>query len=413
MRIFLCLCALLFPWPFLALAESSPCEVRTTQDILDCALKNHPDVAVSQAALERDLALKSVAKQRPNPELEHKIVSGTSSAANDLETESSLLHTMELGGKRKARVSQATAIGQVSSADRRKTLEEVALTTVLTLNRLRQIREELVYLRESLVTFKRILGQLKTRPLLSPEQSVSQTVFAMAREQYLLKETALLTEQEQLKTSLEFSTGLSFTTMQRHLPSAKSSWPTITQADDATADSGEWQKARAEMGLASAELVAAKSQSWPDLKIGPTVQTANPSGAGRTGTSVGGTISLPLPLLNLNRGGRRFAAAEKARAEVNLRVTGERLAAERHKQAERYQNGVKILSQTHSSSQLSTKHKMVDDLFERGLAPSTLVIECHRQMIEIIQSVHEQELASLDSLWRLYIIDGRVLEEKI
>lgn len=192
MRIFLCLYTLLFLWPFLTLAGSNPCEVRATQDILDCTLKNHPDVAVSQATLERDLALTSVAKQWPNPELESKIVSGTSSAANDLETESRLLHTVELGGKRKTRISQATAVGQVSGADRRKTLEEVALTTVLTLNRLRQIQTELVTLRESLATFNRILGQLKTRPLLSPEQSVSQTVFAMAREQYRLKETALV-----------------------------------------------------------------------------------------------------------------------------------------------------------------------------------------------------------------------------
>lgn len=330
---------------------------------------------------------------------------------NDLETESRFLNTVELGGKRKVRIRQATAIGEVSTADRQKTLEDVALTTVLTLHRLRQIRTELAYLRESIAAFNRILDPLKTRPLLSPEQSVSQSVFEMAREEYRLKETSLLTEEDQLKTSLELSTGLSYPTMGRYLPSAKSSWPKIASAD--LVGGGEFQKAQAEAGLAAAGLHAAKSQSWPDLKIGPTVQTANPSGAGRTGTEVGGTISLPLPLLNLNRGGRQFAAAEKVRADLNLEVTRERLSKERRKQAERYWNAVKILSQSSSRSGLATRHKAVDDLFERGLAPSALVLESHRQMITIIQSLDEQEIAALDALWRLYILDGKLTEAKL
>jgi outer membrane protein TolC len=223
----------------------------------------------------------------------------------------------------------------------------------------------------------------------------------------------LLTEEEGLKNDLELATGLSYGAMQRYLPPAKSSWPKINQEDDPTVRSGELQRAQAEAKLATAGLSAAKSQSWPDLKIGPTVETANPSGAGRTGTTVGGTISLPLPLLNLNRGGRQFAAAEKARSDLNLQVTRERLAQERRKQVERYRNASKILSQSRARSELGARHKAVDDLFERGLAPSALVIECHRQMIEIVRSLHEQELAALDAFWRITILDGKVTEARL
>ncbi|HEX5035966.1 MAG TPA: TolC family protein [bacterium] len=396
-----------------AFAEPSSCGIRSAQDILDCVLTHHPDLAVSQAAVERDIELAAVARQRPNPELESKILAGTSSAADDLETETRLLHTVELGGKRKARLREAKAFGEIAVADRQKTREEVALATVLALHRLRQIRTERAYLRESLESFGRILGQLKTRPLLSPEQSVSQSVFEMAAEEYRLKETTLLAEENGLKSSLELATGLPFESLQRHLPAAKTSWPKIGGDGGPAAGAGDLQKAKAETDRASAGLEAAKSLSWPDLKIGPTVQTANPSGAGRTGTSVGGTISLPIPLLSVNGGGRRFAAAEKARAELNLRATNERLAKERQKQVERYRSAVKIFSQFRSRSALGAKHKAVDDLFERGLAPSALVLESHRQMIEIIRSLDEQELAALDALWRIAILDGKLTEAKL
>ncbi len=404
---------------FLAMAAGAePCVIRSSQDILECALERHPDVALSQASLDRDLQLISVAKQRPNPELQTKIVTGVSDgvADNKLETESSLLHTLELGGKRRARVSQAKAVSQVATAERQKTFEDVALTTVLALHRLRQIRAESGYLRESIETFARLLSPLKARPQLSPEQSVSRSVFEMAQEEYRLKETLLRTEEENLKTSLELATGLPYAAMRNYLPRARVAWPKINVSrewDSVAANSGVLQKAEAEAKVASAQLAAARSQTWPDLKIGPSVDTVTPSGGGRTGTSVGGTISLPLPLLSLNQGGRRFAAAEQVRASLQLQNTRENLATERRLQAARYQNAVKILSQTRSRSNWGARHKAIDDLFERGLAPGALVLEGHRQMIEILRVLNEQEIAALDALWRLYIIDGRVLNEKI
>lgn len=407
------LLAWLLLWSPLAGAES-PCTVRSAQDILRCTLENHPEIAVSQAALDRDLKLPLIARQRPNPELETKIVGGKDSGSGVLDTETSLFHTIELGGKRRARISQASASGEVTAADHQKTLEEVTVTTVLTLYRLGQIQSELAYLHESMATFQRIVGQLKSRPLLTPEQSVSNSVFELALEDYKLKEKSLLEEELDLKTSLEIATGLPYSRMKSYLPEDKKSWPKVSEThleEASTVVNANLQKVTAESKLAQANLSLAKSQSWPDLKIGPTVETGTLGGGNNT--LVGGSLALPLPLLNHNGGGRQFAAAEKARADLNLRVTRERLDAEREKQKAKYETAVKVVSQARSHAEVTARHRGIDDLFDRGLVPSSLVIESHRQMVELTQTLHEQELAALEALWKIYVIDGKTLDAKL
>lgn len=415
MKIALFLCAFVFLGSLSAFADTGVCEIKTPQDILECAVRNHPDLGVSQAALDRDLLLPKTARQRPNPELESKIVGGSDSGSGVIETESSLLATLEIGGKRKARIRQAKATGEVTEAGHRKTLEEVVLSTVLSLRRLAQIQSELGYVRESLTTFGSILDQFRTRPTLAPELSVSQAVFEMAREEYRLKERVLIEEENQLKTALEFATGIAYPEIKRHLPQAKRSWPKVPPKDDPmesdVASNSDLKRALAERKLAEANLNLARSQSWPDLKIGPTIETRRLGGG--NDTLFGGSIALPLPLLNLNRGGRQFAAADKARADLNLRVTSQKVSRERELQRVRYETAVKALARSKSQGEMAGKHRDIETFFGRGLVPSSLVIESHRQMVEVNRALHEQELTALDALWRIRILDGTFLEDKI
>ncbi len=239
--------ALLF-WSVPGVAEPASCAIRSVQDILDCALSRHPDVAISRAAWDRDLKLKDLARQRPNPEITSKIVAGRETGDGILDTETSLLHTLELGGKRRSRLRRAEAAGDVAAAGHQGTLEDVALTTVLTLRRLGQIRTELAYLRESASTFQSILQQLKSRPVLAPEQSVSKTVFRMAKEEYRLKERSLLEEETALQKSLELATGLPFAVMKFHLPAMKRVWPKILETTEAETNSA-MRRASAEKKL--------------------------------------------------------------------------------------------------------------------------------------------------------------------
>ena len=413
MKVRLILCALCFFVPVRGFAADEGCLLRSTQDILDCALRNHPEVAQAQAIRERDSALQRVARQRPNPELEGKIVSGSDAVHTVLSTETSLLHTLELGGKRRARIRQATAQGEFSAASLLEAKELVALNTVLALHRLRQIRSESAYLQESSTTFDRILRQFRSRSVLPPEQSVSLSVFDLAKDEYNLRKKSLLEEETELKTFLEIATGVPFSQMKGLLPKRRGAWPKIASDPEEfgpESSASEIKKAAADLKRAEAGLSLAKSNAWPDFKLGPTVETGT---LGRNDSvTVGGTISLPIPILNLNRGEKAYAAMEKTRASSQLEFTRKKIVLERAKQLARYQNAVKGVSQIHWGD-LNKKHHEVEDFFDRGLVPSSLVIESHRQFFEITRIVHEQELTATDALWRLYIIDGKVFDETI
>ncbi len=410
----LVLCVSLFFSPVLAFAEPQNCAFKKTQDILDCALQNHPEVVQSKASLERDLALKKIARQRPNPELESKIISGNEAGTSVLTTETSLLHTLELGGKRKFRIREALAQGELAQASLLESQELTALNTVLALYRLRQIRSELAYIKESLTTFDRILRQFKSRPLLPPEQAVSLSVFDLAKQEYQLREKSLLEEEQGLETFLEVATGTSFSKIAGFLPEQKRSWPKISLAVDeknAVVTSGsEIKKAEADLKKAEAGLKLAKSNAWPDFKLGPTVETGTLGH--KDSVAVGGSVAIPLPLLNLNRGEKAYAALEKARAFSSLEHTRKKVSSERIKQVKRYQNAVQVLSRVHFQD-LNQKHHEVERFFDKGLVPSSLVIESHRQLLEITKSFHEQELTAIDSLWRVYVIDGEIFERKL
>ena len=53
MKVRLILCALCFFVPARGFATDEVCQPRSTQDILDCALRNHPEVAQAQAILKQ------------------------------------------------------------------------------------------------------------------------------------------------------------------------------------------------------------------------------------------------------------------------------------------------------------------------------------------------------------------------
>ena len=120
-----------------------------------------------------------------------------------------------------------------------------------------------------------------------------------------------------------------------------------------------------------------------------------------------------MPILNRNRGERQYAALDEARAAVSLQAAEDKISAERRKQILRYQAAVQNLSDHHLESDLIGKHRTIERVFEQGLVSSALVIESHRQLYEITKTLNEQELAALDALWRIYLIDGQAFEKKL
>ena len=100
-----------------AVADPQGCPIQTAEDVVACVLSHHPEITERQAAETRDRSLPAIAAERPNPELTHKMVSNSVDDNRLLATETSVYHTLELGGKRRARITQAMAQGEISSVD--------------------------------------------------------------------------------------------------------------------------------------------------------------------------------------------------------------------------------------------------------------------------------------------------------
>lgn len=395
-----------------AFAEGD-CVVSSPQDILNCALGQHPNVINAEAEKFRDTKLVDIAKQRPNPELDSRILGGQSADDTKLNTETSLLHTVELGGKQKFRIGQAQVLADKSAVQVKKSKEEVALQTVSTLYRLRGIKSELERIHETVGTFNKILSTFQFRPKLTPEQEVSKSSFILAREEYKLKKIALIQEQAELLSWLEVATGVSSPFILKHLPPAKSKWPEFSGPIDIKESSNAaLELARSEKNLAKSNVAVAKSKAWPDLKVGPTFDTESLDSGG-TRLLGGVNFSIPLPILNRNKGEKAYAQADQIRAEKNLDLLLQKTAVERDLQLKRYKFSLNALRSTQQVSVLTSQHQNIEAFFEKGMVSSALVIETHRQLFEITRSRNEQELTGMDALWRLYILDGKVYEAKL
>lgn len=405
------LVAVLAAHPRRSTAETA-CSIRNAQELVACALENHPDLLVAAQTEARDRALPDIARQRPNPEFDSRILGGKSADDSLVTTETTLFTVWELGGKRRSRIAAAEAQGRVAQAETLAVRERILLETVLALHRLRQIQGELAHIEETLATFGKILRIYRARPVLTPEQEVSLASFELAGEDYKLQRSRLTQDKFNLLGALRIATGQPLAGISKVLPPAPRRWPSPDgPTPEGPTANASLQKAEAERAEAETQVRLAKSEAWPDLRIGPTLETESLSDA--TKTTGGLHFALPLPVLNRNAGGQAYAQAEKIRAEGALAAERSKQAVDRESWLSRYRAARRALAQTPSPGALGPRHAQVEAFFEKGLVPSTLVIEVHRQINDVTRTYHEQELSALEALWRIYLIEGRAFAEKI
>lgn len=395
--------------PSAAMAAVERCAMQTTQDVLSCALKRHPEVARAEAALRAAAAAESAARQIPNPDFSAESASFSDAAQPALKLEAAYLHPFEIGGKRSGRVRQARAGKRLAEANLRIAREEALLQTLLSLHRLRQLRVEEKATEESRKTFAQIVESYRSRLQRNPEQETSFHVFRMARSDYDLRAAALRQEKERLKAGLELATQAAFDDILTALPAETRDWPVVRK--DVSAAGGAHQQALALVGLSQAERGLAQSQAWPDVRVGPRVEVE--SGRGQEATGVGASLALPLPLYQRNQGGRSAAKARVEESQIHLQQTERELNSQRAAWTAAYEEAVRAYRQAPSAEEIEKNHETVERLFQRGVVPAPLVIEAHRQMVDLTKARHEQELRALEALWTIRVIEGRALEESL
>ncbi|MCM2279016.1 MAG: TolC family protein [Oligoflexia bacterium] len=393
----------------LALASAHENPRLVPRGILSCVLENHPELRSSRLVQKQAAAQVGYAGQRPNPELDGRVglaALGGQEAANALEV--SLLHRWELGGRRSARVARAQAELNLAAADVRKREETAAVQTLLALHRLRQLEEEKAILADTVTTFEKQLAALGGRPALTPEQQVSHSIFVLAKEEAELREASLLAEKERLIRRLQFWMGSAMPYSHAWLPSEPSRWPELATGSPAQAEPAALRGAAAVSGLAQAELGLARAEAWPDLKFGPFLERTD-AVSGRA-YSLGIQLSLTLPVFNQNGGGRAAAQAGVDRAESDAGIARAERESERSSAVAQYQKMVGRLGQSRWKRESGGRQETLERLFARGLISIPLVIEAHRQLLELQKTFHELELQALEAIYQIQVLDGKLPE---
>lgn len=383
--------------------QARECEPKNYQELVQCALQTSSRIEVTDKQLKSAEELPGVAGQFINPDLEGE----TLQKSGKSETSASLLFTLELGGKRSARKNEALAEVQKTRASTDLSRAQIKLLLIDSFYRLSQLRREKAIAEESFSTFTKIVNQYQKRPALNPEQEVALSVFKMAVSDQQLRISRLKSEEEKILQELLATTRLKKEQILANLPVRKADWPEIS--DKATIESAP-QTRLAQAEFLSAQSIRAKEEgdSWPNLKIGPSIKVQN-DGAGDE-TFWGVAASLPLPLLSLNRSGRAFGSAKVSEAESNLQLVKSKVAAERNQLMKTYRETVASLKAALGSKEIEERHRHVERHFFKGLVPSSLVIEAHRQLFDLEERRNESERIAIEALGSIYVIDNSFSE---
>ncbi len=403
--------AIVITWSATSYGEGAECSaIESPQEVIQCALKNDPRVKTSQLDVEEAKGKIEQAGQIPNLEFESDLSYTNNFDSDRYTTDVKLLHTLELGGKRGARLKKANALKGKAEIQDYLNRGNVVIETVISLNRYRQILDELKSVKEILETFSRIERVYKRKSSLSPEQKVSLDVFELAASDQMLIKSKLELELSHLRRDLALSLGTDIQLNETILPKSISNWPDII-ASEKIENSPQVKASVEEENVALGEMDIAKSGAWPDVMIGPSI-ASEVEGNDRV-YSYGVSISLPLPLFHQNQGERAVASAQLRKVRIEADTKRKTIKKERDRLEETYLNMVKNLKNMRSHSSLHSKHKKIHTYIKRGIISSALVIESHRQLFEFLQHRNEIELQAIESLWKIYLTDGTILNQTL
>lgn len=393
---------------------ASGCEsVDTPTGVLKCAFEKHPQLRQASIEKMRSQAGLSKAGQFLNPELEADGAYGRSLGDSLIEVDAALMIPIELGSKRSAR--KAAAMGDLNLAQARfyETKVAIARETVVSLVELRQTNFELEVIDEGLKTFSQIITRYSKRPSLSPEDEVALEVFKLAKADYELHRTDDVSQKEEILTNLKLATGLSAEKLESVLPVLRDlpDWPKFeTPKTLDQLKSADLQVAEAELRKARAERDLEKSESWPTVGIGPRYIYGNEGGL--VTHQYGAALSLPLPLFSLNRGGRELGRRGEEQATHNLEAVKKSSSLDYERLLKKYSDHLALLKKLPSLTKVQTSHEKIERQVRRGLISSALIIEAHRQLLDFVESYHEQEAEAYRVLWSIYGLEG-VIEDVV
>lgn len=384
---------------------------QNVHQLFQCLVENHPKATANKTELQAGKYGIEQGKQRPNPSINAQTIAGEQYGQNVSETTVQYLHTFELGGKRSARIEKAEAEVASVQAEIFGTNVEISNEIILKLYRIKQNAKEIAIISETIDTFNKILKTYSSRPVLSPEQKVSNNVFSLAAKDYENRKNNLLLEQAELQT---YFNSLSLVSYPKILGLVEGIQFKIEYLEKKFSDilnskkenSPELQLADAQLKIALADLSLQKSETWGNLQIGPIYQYRYEEGNGFPVVGIG--LTLPLPLYNQNQGGKQKTLFQYKSMEYLKNYELKKIQSEWPILEKAFAQTTNNVKNQPSNVEIEKKHHELEGLFYRGLVPSSLIVEAHRQMVDLTIGQHEQQLKCLQLLFRAYALNGEI-----
>lgn len=383
---------------------------KNKMDIIECALIFHPSVKRGVLQIDSQAMLEDKASQIPNPTISARYVKGGNDGNEVSELETNLFFTVELGDKRGSRKEFALAKRNEATATNDAVKAQIKIVTILNMHRLRQVFEEKKLLEEAILAFSKVIRELRKLPRLSAEQEASLTLFEMVLEETKVNESELFEEERKLEHYFHISTGHSVKEIKKYLPNTPSKWPVISDKITETV-SPDIKKLKSLASLAQKELEIQKSEAWPDLKIGPSFSIEKDGVV--ENKMIGFNIQIPIPLFQVNGGGKAYARSELVRAQKNIALSVAEENHERFEQLRVYESSVNILNKTMKQALIEKKHDRIEKLYLRGVVSSSVFLDSLKQKISYLKSRNLRELTAIKALWSIHKFDGKILEERI
>lgn len=380
------------------------CDINDYQSLVKCAEKRSSDIKISEQRINSSSKLEEAARQWDNPELELEALRKDSDSSEKTAT---LMFNIPIGGKRSAKISEAQAEHKKSLADNQLQIQSTKLSLALSFYRLSHLVKETKIEQESVDTFTKIVRQYQGRKALSPEQDVSLSVFKMALSDHQFNLVKLKSESEKILRELQATTKIERSLILKNLPKSKTTWVKLDTHQDVS-DAPQIKAAQAEVEVARSLSQKAKSEAWPDLKIGPTISETKVGN--ETEKMTGVSLSIPLPVFSVNGGQKEYSKQRLIESEMTLESSKEKLSGFKVQLQEKYVSTVQVLKTSIDSRTVSEKHEKIEQQFFKGIVPSSLIIEAHRQLFDLESRRNEAELEAIEALGQLLIIDNKFNE---
>jgi len=383
--------------------------IKSIQSLYDCIVKNHPEIKSAELSIEAARSARDKITQFSNPEFSIKSIQGKNAGESEGSTElSASINFTDTLLKRRSLGKLGKADEKVLIVDAQESVFRAKSQALISLYRYRQVLDELDLVSEAIITFKKIENQYKARKVRGPEQSVTLNLVELAQGDYELRRNHLNAEKTEIETAFKGVFGETFNLKREWLPKLKKVWPVITEVE-LLKQTFEVRKFEAEKEKAEAEKSIAIADSIPKIVAGPMIQRTT-SGSNQF-MSYGFTLTVDLPILTLNGGGRNLADKNLSKSEYTYEYALKKAGFEKKLLLQRYSSAVESLKKSITIESLKQKHDQIDSLFRQGLTAGPTVIEAHRQIAEFSKSQHEHEIEAVHALMYLNTLSNKEIDE--